>query len=60
MKYDAQRNVALKKCIKIYDFETLFKDLKQCEDYDKNTITGILMRKVNGKGINPDQLIPFL
>ena len=54
-KYDLQRGKDMKLCIKMWDYNALVKDVKQCEDYDKDTCFVRLMQLTGGI-LNPGQL----
>lgn len=53
-KYDAQRGLDMRKCIKIWDYDALFNDLKQCDDYDTMDMMWIMQK---GRGsFNPKEI----
>ncbi len=53
-KYDLQRDLEWRKCIKIWDYDTLFIDLQLCEDFDEIDIM-FFARKSKG-GMNPKEI----
>ena len=54
-KYDAQRGLGdMRKCIKIWDFDALFEDLRQCDDYNTIDMRWIMQK---GRGsFNPKEI----
>ena len=54
-KYDLQRGKDLKLCIMMWDYDAIARDIKLCEDYDKDTSELDILRLTQGK-CNPGQI----
>ena len=53
--YDAQRGIDIRKCIKIWDYDALWSDLKKCDDITEPSAMMSIMQKGRGS-LNPKEI----